>query len=216
MQGDAPLKRFRDQTYYEILGVAANSSQRQLQAAFLKLDGMYKPGSLSLYSLLEAEEIEEIRAILRAARGTLLHEVSRRAYDRQLVEEGRLQPHELRNPVHAPASQEEQEPETAPLPQEEPPHEAAAPDPEEVSVPEPDFYDGAHLRAFREAKGIALENVALVTKVSRSTLQFIEEDRFDKLPAKVYLQGFLKAYAEVLGLNPEKTAASYLGRMGSV
>jgi cytoskeletal protein RodZ len=41
-------------------------------------------------------------------------------------------------------------------------------------------------------------------------LEWIEEEAFEKLPALVYLKGFLKSYAQSLGLDPQKVVEEYL------
>jgi cytoskeletal protein RodZ len=41
-------------------------------------------------------------------------------------------------------------------------------------------------------------------------LEWIEEEAFEKLPALVYLKGFLRGYAQALGLNPQKVVEEYL------
>jgi cytoskeletal protein RodZ len=41
-------------------------------------------------------------------------------------------------------------------------------------------------------------------------LEWIEEEAFEKLPTLVYLKGFLKVYAQSLGLNPQKVVEEYL------
>ena len=43
-------------------------------------------------------------------------------------------------------------------------------------------------------------------------LRFIEEERFDDLPAAVYVRGFVKGYARCLGLDPDRVAPSYMRR----
>ena len=43
-------------------------------------------------------------------------------------------------------------------------------------------------------------------------LGFIEEERFDGLPAAVYVRGFVTGYASCLGLDAKRVASSYLQR----
>ena len=71
-------------------------------------------------------------------------------------------------------------------------------------------YRGRTLKQIRERMGIGLEEVSSETRVSLKILQFIEEEAFDKLPALVYLKGFLKSYAQSLGLDPARVVDGYL------
>ena len=48
------------------------------------------------------------------------------------------------------------------------------------------------------------------------TFEDIEADRFDRLPAPVYVRGFLLEYARVVGLDPRATAESFLARLPTI
>ena len=43
-------------------------------------------------------------------------------------------------------------------------------------------------------------------------LRFIEEERFADLPARVYVRGFVGAYASCVGLDPRRVVESYMPR----
>lgn len=60
---------------------------------------------------------------------------------------------------------------------------------------------GELLRRCREAGGHTLEEIAEATKISKTYLRALEENRFQDLPSPAYLRGFLKLYAEYLGIN---------------
>ncbi len=60
---------------------------------------------------------------------------------------------------------------------------------------------GRTLREAREAKGLSLEEVQADTKIRRKYLQALEDGREDEFPAEVYLRGFLRSYANYLGLD---------------
>ena len=68
---------------------------------------------------------------------------------------------------------------------------------------------GEMLLAAREKKGLALEAVSQETKIPAATLQYLETDNFEAIPAKVYAIGFLKTYAQVLGLDPNQLINKY-------
>ncbi|MEO5971929.1 MAG: helix-turn-helix domain-containing protein [Sphingomicrobium sp.] len=60
---------------------------------------------------------------------------------------------------------------------------------------------GEQLRAAREAKGMALEDVASQTRIPRRHLESIELGEWSRLPAPTYTLGFAKSYATVVGLD---------------
>jgi len=70
---------------------------------------------------------------------------------------------------------------------------------------------GDKFRKAREKKGISLDDVSNVTKISSRMLQAIEEERFDQLPGGVFNKGFIRAYARHVGLNDEEAVNEYLG-----
>lgn len=59
---------------------------------------------------------------------------------------------------------------------------------------------GLFLLQSRKALGLSLQDVATRTKVRASILQDIEEQRFDSLPAPVYLRGFLREFARMVNV----------------
>ncbi len=104
------------------------------------------------------------------------------------------------------------EPEPEEIPESNPTAAPAEIEPVEAFDEESDQYDGARLRRSRLRRGLEIDDVASVTKVNPTYLRFLEEERFPDLPARVYVRGFLMAYASAVGLDPPGVAASYLER----
>lgn len=73
-------------------------------------------------------------------------------------------------------------------------------------------WKGILLKSIRESQKISIEELASTTKISKTYLIAIEEENYSKLPAAVFLRGFLVQLAKVLKLQPEKVAAAYLAR----
>lgn len=71
---------------------------------------------------------------------------------------------------------------------------------------------GAILKATREAKGLSLEEVRMVTKIRTQQLKMLEEGEFDRLPGEVYVKGFLVNYAKALDLDGEEILQKYYER----
>ncbi len=68
---------------------------------------------------------------------------------------------------------------------------------------------GELLRTTREERGYTLDQVVHETNISRSYIEDLEGERFENFPAEAYLIGFLRTYADYLGLDPDKTIALY-------
>jgi len=68
---------------------------------------------------------------------------------------------------------------------------------------------GAYLKSAREEKGRTLEDISESTKVAVANLEFLENDRFDLLPPRVFVKGFIRAYAQEVGLDPAEAVARF-------
>lgn len=68
---------------------------------------------------------------------------------------------------------------------------------------------GDHLQQFRQQQGISLEQVAAKTLIPVRTLTAIEEGKLERLPEPVYVQGFIRRYADALGMNGAEFACAF-------
>lgn len=69
---------------------------------------------------------------------------------------------------------------------------------------------GAFLRSVREYKRVSQDEIMNILKISRNYLTALEEDDVKKLPANVFVRGFVIQYAKALRLEHEKTANAYM------
>lgn len=65
------------------------------------------------------------------------------------------------------------------------------------------------LRQTREAKGISLDEVAQRTYIKLPYLVALEEGDVSKLPAPVYIHGYIRQYAKLMGLNGSELVLQY-------
>lgn len=63
---------------------------------------------------------------------------------------------------------------------------------------------GTKLREARVAKGLTLNSLQQTTKIQKKYLEAIEEGRFEDIPGTFYARGFVKQYADVVGLNGDE------------
>jgi cytoskeletal protein RodZ len=68
---------------------------------------------------------------------------------------------------------------------------------------------GAALRAERQRQGLSLQDVADATRVRRNYLESLEAMRLDELPSRPFTIGYVRAYAQVLNLDPEAAIARF-------
>ena len=69
---------------------------------------------------------------------------------------------------------------------------------------------GETLRREREARGVALEAITKVTKISNRHLLALEREQFQALPGGVFNKGIVRSYARVVGLNEEEWVERYM------
>ncbi|WP_373045446.1 helix-turn-helix domain-containing protein [Vulgatibacter sp.] len=77
-------------------------------------------------------------------------------------------------------------------------------------------FTGALLREVREARGLSLDEIARRTRIQAVHFANLEEERWADLPERVFLQGYLTAFARELRLDPTQVVATYLARRDSV
>jgi hypothetical protein len=74
------------------------------------------------------------------------------------------------------------------------------------------FEIGSSLREARIRRGLELAQVERDTKIRARYLAALEEDDFDALPAPAYARGFLRTYADYLGLESRRFVDEYHSR----
>jgi cytoskeleton protein RodZ len=71
---------------------------------------------------------------------------------------------------------------------------------------------GQELAAAREARGLALADVAQHLKFAPRHLEALEQERFDALPGATFARGMVRSYARLLKLDPEPLVERVAGR----
>ena len=172
--------------YYELLEVSPEASTEEIRRAYERLKALYSPSTPGISSLFNEEELEEIQRRLEEAYRVLSDEERKRRYNMSL--EGKPSP--------APVT-------------------LGRPDQELLQsvLKEEGGFRGRTLRRLREGMGISLDELSRVTKMSKSTLKAIEEEKLEDLPPWVFLKGFLRIYAKTIGLDPEKVKEDYTKRV---
>jgi cytoskeletal protein RodZ len=67
---------------------------------------------------------------------------------------------------------------------------------------------GSQLRVAREAQGLTLDQAFKATRIKQSFLEAIEANQFQTLPGPVQARGFVRSYANFLGLDGEHLASA--------
>ncbi|MCE9579102.1 MAG: helix-turn-helix domain-containing protein [Deltaproteobacteria bacterium] len=190
--------------HYDLLEVPPTASFEDIRRANRRIRDVYGAESVAVSGLYDPASLEAVHRRLDLAYTTLMDAAKRKEYDLELFPDG------VPSPPSPPPS-----PVEAAMPRPQPKNEesqvAAVRPPMPALGPKTD-YSGALLRQIREACGVELREVAERSKIGMAYLQALESETFHKLPASVYVRGFLAEYARILGLDGERVKASYLDR----
>ena len=193
-----PPRSTEEQTFYEVLELDPGASDEEIRRAYRRAREMYSPDSMVVCGLFAPERLEVVRRAIEESHDVLLDPQRRRAYDLQLFPDG------IPGPMGVPVALSAASPREGETP-------AREPIPEPVVTRDTEF-TGDLLRRIREARSIDLADIAQRTKIGASHLRAIEEERWELLPAVVYLRGFLVEYARCLKLDPGQLTRTYLER----
>jgi hypothetical protein len=301
-----------NQTYYDILDIKPDASPQEVREAYLKTKAAYNKDSVALYTLISADEREQMIRRIEEAYDVLSNPERRKQYDgnhgmlsdeqefqtrglspnhRKIISIDRVPPMESSSdaddllvapstdfgsatPSHAARSTSsfgtmtEEEDVSSPFAVPVPPKGAPVPTPNPASISTQNSFENTHvtpvaalannapsgafgsamipntepstdsqstgrnqvsvslqeeitkevewkggfIRKVREAKRVSIEEMSSITKITRSYLFAIEEENFAKLPAAVYLRGFLVQVSKTLKLPHDKVATAYMAR----
>jgi hypothetical protein len=73
---------------------------------------------------------------------------------------------------------------------------------------------GSSLRDARIRQGLDYPQVELATKIRAKYIRALEDEAFEILPSETYVKGFLRSYAEYLGLDGQLYVDEYNSRYG--
>ena len=68
---------------------------------------------------------------------------------------------------------------------------------------------GAHLKSERELRGVTIDEVASKTKIHTRYLHALESNQFEKLPGEVFINGFIRSIAKVIGADENELLTAY-------
>jgi curved DNA-binding protein CbpA len=223
------LTRLSERNHYQVLNVPYDADSDTIQKAYDDAKMMYGHDALVAGTILSDAERRSTFHRISEAYQTLIREDSRKSYDRDIGLEERPSRFETGSGVRsllADGSRSEPLPRGSPRDMNVSRSGTRNP---EVSVTSPGLgsaelvspvqlglkeeASGDFLRRARESLGVELAAISQETKIGRSMLEYIEQERLDRLPAPVYLRNFTQQIARCLGLDEEKVSRTYLARI---
>ena len=72
---------------------------------------------------------------------------------------------------------------------------------------------GARLREAREKRGVSLRQIANSTRISVMSLEALERSDLSRLPGGIFTRSFIRAYAQEVGLDPDRTIQDFIAEL---
>lgn len=194
----------RSKTAYEILEIPPNANVKDIQLAYQRKLEIFADNSYVTIGILTKEEKEKERDILEQNYKLLINKEIRKKYDEELISKNLLKEEERISEykeiiAETPVGSLEAKDKIDNL------SEKSCGDLSEIA-----FYDGPSLKKIRQLKRISIEEIVSETNIRSWYIESIEMERYDALPARLYLKGFLKQIAKYLKLPEEKVLRDYL------
>lgn len=200
--------------YYDVLEVQTDATPVQIEQAYNRAKNAYASDSAALYSLMSRDECNMILQQIEEAYSILGFPEKRREYDR------------LRG-INQPISLEQEQNKTKLQYEDYSTNHGEAKvskisalkkfglDFEENAAMEEKIkectnFTGPFLKEIREYRNVTVERMSEMIRVSKMHIRAIEDEDTARLPADVYVRGYVYQYAKVLKLNPDQVANSFL------
>ena len=74
---------------------------------------------------------------------------------------------------------------------------------------------GSYLKKERELRGVPLEEISGATKIHIRFLKALEENKFEELPGEVFIKGYIRSYANIIGSDAEEVLNNYKECVGN-
>jgi hypothetical protein len=207
------MKKFDGLNYYEILKIPMTSSYFEIKRAYKDTLSLYNEDSIVTYSLFSNEERDKIIEDIQNAFSTLTDDQKRAAYDQMLVDSGQVEtsiPSREKQYTSTPLSSTHASVNESHL-YSRVKEKFLAEDVKTLSdeILLKERLSGDDLKKLRKAVDVKIQEIQNITKIRTSVLKAIEENRFEELPPDTYLRSFLRSYAKILQINPQKVIDGY-------
>jgi len=198
-----------------MLDVKPDATALEIRSAYNSALQMYQSDSLVSYSFFSPEERKEILALLEKAYFILINEKERDLYDNELILLGIIDSTERNPAVKKPVSIfdiNRQSDASGILKTHNAELKAKVSQNQRIGeILSQQKISGTDLKAIRSELGVTIENIHRETKIRIDYLNCIEENNIEKLPAAVFLKGFIKAYLKCLYIETaDEISARYM------
>ena len=216
--------------YYEILEINTDANHDQVYAGYLKTKNAYSEDNPAIYSLMGQDECKQMTQLIDEAYSIISDPTKRQRYDKVkgFTTEYKINSTETKHKENDFETLSNSIVNDKAIPQSTKKNitKIVASSKYSLSyevnqefeneIEKATEYSGSLLKQIREYKKVEIQRMSEMTRVSKSYLLNIENENIEKLPALVYVRGFVYQYAKCLKLNPELVATSYLFRLKKI
>lgn len=192
-------------SYYDILELTADATPQEIRSAYLRLKSSYSKDNVANYSVYTREETDQMLQKIEESYLILSNPERRKAYDLSHQGHTSVTSHSSfrSNPVPTPVV---------------PVINNSQPDSFFVHSDADSFtgeheWSGTAIKRARESKRITIEDLSDYTRISKNYLIALEEEAYQKLPAVVYVRGFLQQISKRLKLPVDTVVQKYIERL---
>lgn len=185
------------QNLYELLEIYPGASEEEVRRALKRIREWFGIDGLAAAGACGDEQREAYQQAAEEAYATLLDKSRRREYDRGHFPDGFPSPRE-RAPLERDSIAGTVAATRESLPM--------------VELDDGAMVDGAFLGRIRRERNVELIDISNRAKISRSYLQAIEEERFEDLPAPVFVRGFVTEFARFLKIDPQRAVHDFMAK----
>jgi len=200
-------KSFAEMNYYEMLNVKPDVAFFEIRHAYNASLQMYQADSIISHSFFSQEERQQILSFVEKAYLTLINEKDRQSYDNELIRQGVLTATKWKVSHKKPVciydiNRNQNQNKKSVLKNNDKLREKITQSKRIAEIIAQTEISGANLKEIRNNLDIPIEHIAQETKISSYYIKNIEADNISRLPATVFLKGFIKAYLKCLCLEP--------------
>ncbi len=191
--------------YYEILELSANAPQHEVTLAYDRARSTYSGENPAIYTIFSLQEARELLGLIEEAYSVLGNKVLRNIYDQRLLN-GLSSLNDLTYSSILEASKQ-----MYPEAKSETPKITYKKDESfEKQIQLQTNWDGDFLAKVREYKQLTPQRLSEITKINSYYVTAVEKMDSQKLPAIVFVRGYVVQIAKALGLDDKKVADSYM------
>jgi flagellar biosynthesis protein FlhG len=186
-----------DQNLYELLEIYPGASEEEVRRALKQIKEWFGPDGLAGQGSCTVAQREDYQRRAEEAHAKLLDRSKRRQYDRSNFPDG-----------FAAAREHRDQERTSIAGTVAATHDSLP----EVVLSDDQFVDGVFMGEVRRERNVELTDISNRAKISISYLKAIEEERFEDLPAAVFVRGFVTEFARFLKINPRRAVTDFMAK----